>query len=525
MLSVFNFGESFGDVEKLEEEDDRPEEEFGSSGFSWKELWRFMGPAWMVSIAYLDPGNLETDLQGGAKYAYELCWVLLWSSFLGLLIQVLSLRLGVVTRQHLAAACRKEYPPFLQYLLWFLAEIMIVASDVPEVIGSAFAIGLISNGAIPLWGGVLLCSASTLVFLSLSFLGLSYLVVFVGGLVMVMSTCFLFEVVLSPPDWGAAIQGTLIPSIPAGAEGLAIGLLGCVAMPHNLFLQSALVLDKRPARNKQSLEHACFYTTIETSVALIVSFFVNASVLLVAASTFNAKYCQKIDEVCDGTCKKGASDCFPVGLETAGELLTRTLGTKASALWAIALLASGQSSTITGTYAGQFVMSGFIEMSMPLWLRNFMSRGLAIIPSLIVSILAGPAGANDLVVLSSVVLAFHLPLALVPLLKFTDSPLKMGVLANGRLLSWTSWLLGSVVVGANTVMIWQTCFEPLIDSAPEHGVPWQLLGMLLVAAAYFVLLGYLIFLPVSKPADLPDDVMVPPEPLVEPLMDSERNEL
>jgi len=523
-------GGSANELEKLDEDLD---EEYGQDGFKWRELWRFMGPAWMVSIAYLDPGNLETDLQAGSQFSYSLCWVLLWSSALGLLIQVLALRLGVVTRRHLAQVCREEYPPHLRYLLWILAEIMIVASDVPEVIGTAFAIGILSKGAIPLWGGVVMCSASTLLFLSLSYLGLSYLVMFVGGLVGVMSICFLMEVGLSPPDGVQTITNTLIPSIPIGSEGIAVGLLGAVAMPHNLFLQSALVLDRRPSRNKRSIEYACFYTTIETSIALIVSFFVNTSVLLVAASSFAPNFCESkgqhnFEMVCEGgidkcdSSAKGA-ECFAVGLESAGNLLSKTLGDRASFLWAIALLASGQSSTITGTYAGQFVMSGFVDMSVPLWLRNLASRGVAIVPSLAVSILAGPKGANDLVVVSSVVLALHLPLALVPLLKFTDSQIKMGNLANSRLLSWSSWGLGSIVVAANAVMLWTTCFVPVLDSEPHHSVPWKMVGMLAIAVAYFALLGYLIVLPVTKPSHLPDDVVV--EGLSAPLVRNRYDDL
>ena len=191
----------------------------------------------MVSIAYLDPGNLETDLQAGAQFGYKLSWVLLWASVLGLVIQILALRLGIVTQRHLAEHCRDEYPKPLRYILWVLSELMIVASDVPEVIGTAFAIQILSNNAIPLWGGVLLCCLSSVLFLALSHLGLSILTTFIGMLVGVMSTCFVAECFLSPPNAAATIAGTLLPELPAGSEQLAVGLLGAVAMPHNLFLQ------------------------------------------------------------------------------------------------------------------------------------------------------------------------------------------------------------------------------------------------------------------------------------------------
>ena len=204
-------------------------EEFGARGFTLRELWKFTGPAWMVSIAYLDPGNLETDLQAGAQFGYTVSWVLLWASVLGVVIQILALRLGIVTRRHLAEHCRDEYPRPLRILLWVLSELMIVASDVPEVIGTAFAIQILSQGTIPLWGGVLLCSLSTVVFLALSGLGLTYLTTFIGSLVGVMSACFLAECVLSPPDARATIEGTLIPSLPPGSAQIAVALLGSVS--------------------------------------------------------------------------------------------------------------------------------------------------------------------------------------------------------------------------------------------------------------------------------------------------------
>lgn len=487
-------------------------EEFGRDGFSLRELWTFTGPAWMVSIAYLDPGNLEVDLQAGAQFGYSLSWVLLWSSVLGLVIQILALRLGIVTRRHLAEHCRDEYPKPLRYLLWVLSELMIVASDVPEVIGTAFAISILSGNTIPLWGGVLLCSLSTLVFLVLSQFGQSFLTIFIGMLVGVMSVCFVAECVLSPPDAAATIAGTVFPQMPSGSAQIAVGLLGAVAMPHNLFLQSALVLEKSVKRERRSIEYAITYTSLETSIALLVSFFINTSVLLVAAASFAPRWCAPVEMVC-GTadeCSAAPSPaCFAVGLETAGQLLQNIVGPRASFLWAIALLASGQSSTITGTYAGQFVMQGFVDMEMPLWARNLVSRCVAIVPSLFVTIWAGPKGANDLIVVASIVLSLHLPLALVPLLKLTDSPLKMGHCCNSRLLSLLSWVLTAAVVVANMSLVWVSGIAPMLDDRGDgtHTHTYVLLPLCITGILlYFLLLGYLTFAPIARRCNLPDSV-------------------
>mmetsp|Transcript_6995 Transcript_6995/g.11128 ORF Transcript_6995/g.11128 Transcript_6995/m.11128 type:complete len:570 (-) Transcript_6995:548-2257(-) len=481
-------------------------EEFGRHGFKLRELWKFTGPAWMVSIAYLDPGNLEVDLQAGAQFGYTLSWVLLWSSVLGLVIQILALRLGIVTRRHLAEHCRDEYPKPLRYLLWVLSELMIVASDVPEVIGTAFAIQILSGNTIPLYAGVLLCSFSTVIFLALTNLGLTFLTVFIGLLVGVMSACFVAECVLSPPDAAATISGTFIPFLPAGSENIAVGLLGAVAMPHNLFLQSALVLSKGVKRERRSIEYACKYTSIETAIALLVSFFINTSVLLVAASSFAPHWCEASEQVCEGSqseCSAApSSKCFEVGLETAGILLQKMVGPRASTLWAVALLASGQSSTITGTYAGQFVMQGFVELTMPLWARNLISRLVAIVPSLMVAIIAGPKGANELIVTASIVLSLHLPLALVPLLKFTDSPLKMGNCCNSRLVSALAWLLTAIVVVANMFLVWTSAIGPLVLHPKENLV--QLASWTTAIIFYVSLLGYLTFAPVVRRSSLPD---------------------
>jgi len=357
---------------------------------------------------------------------------------------------------------------------------------------------------------VLLCSLSTVVFLALSGLGLTYLTTFIGSLVGVMSACFLAECVLSPPDVRATIEGTLVPSLPPGSAQIAVALLGAVAMPHNLFLQSALVLDKSVRRERRSIQYACAYTSVETSLALLVSFFINTSVLLVAASGFAPHWCASLDKVCSVSkeqCPSATPDaCYEVGLETAGQLLERLIGPRASALWAIALLASGQSSTITGTYAGQFVMQGFVDLSLPLWARNLASRLVAIVPSLLVTVIMGPKGANDLILFASIVLSLHLPLALVPLLKFTDSPLKMGTCANGGLTSLVAWLLTCIVIAANMSLVWTSAIAPLLIQPEQHLTRLSLSAALVLA--YFALLSYLVLVPVSRRCDLPESIYV-----------------
>ncbi|XP_043688025.1 metal transporter Nramp6-like isoform X2 [Telopea speciosissima] len=358
---------------------------------SWKNLFAYMGPGFLVSIAYIDPGNFETDLQSGAQYKYELLWIILVASFAALVIQSLAANLGVVTGKHLAEHCRAEYSRVPNFILWMLAEISIVACDIPEVIGTAFALNMLFN--IPLWCGVLLTGLSTLVFLALQQYGVRKLELFIAFLVFTIAACFCAELGYAKPNSSEVLKGLFVPSLKGnGATALAISLLGAMVMPHNLFLHSALVLSRRVPRSIQGIKDACRFYTIESAVALTIAFLINVSVISVSGAVCNSENLSQEDQ----------TGCKNLDLNKASFLLRNVLGSFSSKLFAVALLASGQSSTITGTYAGQFVMQGFLHLRLRPWVRNFLTRCLAIVPSLIVSIIGGSAGAGKLIIIASI---------------------------------------------------------------------------------------------------------------------------
>ncbi|KAH9667455.1 metal transporter Nramp1 [Citrus sinensis] len=373
---------------------------------SWKNLFAYIGPGFLVSIAYIDPGNFETDLQSGAQYKYELLWIILVASCAALIIQSLAANLGVVTGKHLAEHCRNEYPKVPNFILWVLAEIAIVACDIPEVIGTAFALNMLFK--IPVWIGVLLTGFSTLILLALQQYGVRKLEFLIAFLVFTMAGCFFAELGYAKPEAKEVLHGLFVPQLKGnGATGLAISLLGAMVMPHNLFLHSALVLSRKIPRSVRSIKEACRFYMIESGFALAVAFLINVSVI------------------------------------------SNVLGSWSSKLFAIALLASGQSSTITGTYAGQYVMQGFLDLRLKPWLRNFLTRCLAIVPSLIVALIGGSAGAGQLIIIASMILSFELPFALVPLLKFTSSKVKMGMHANSIAITAITWIIGSLIMIIN----------------------------------------------------------------------------
>ncbi|XP_043688024.1 metal transporter Nramp6-like isoform X1 [Telopea speciosissima] len=420
---------------------------------SWKNLFAYMGPGFLVSIAYIDPGNFETDLQSGAQYKYELLWIILVASFAALVIQSLAANLGVVTGKHLAEHCRAEYSRVPNFILWMLAEISIVACDIPEVIGTAFALNMLFN--IPLWCGVLLTGLSTLVFLALQQYGVRKLELFIAFLVFTIAACFCAELGYAKPNSSEVLKGLFVPSLKGnGATALAISLLGAMVMPHNLFLHSALVLSRRVPRSIQGIKDACRFYTIESAVALTIAFLINVSVISVSGAVCNSENLSQEDQ----------TGCKNLDLNKASFLLRNVLGSFSSKLFAVALLASGQSSTITGTYAGQFVMQGFLHLRLRPWVRNFLTRCLAIVPSLIVSIIGGSAGAGKLIIIASMILSFELPFALVPLLKFTSSTTKMGLYANSTLITAVTWIIGSLIMAINIYFIATSFITLLLHS-------------------------------------------------------------
>ncbi|KAL1292687.1 metal transporter Nramp6 [Arachis ipaensis] len=405
---------------------------------SWKNLFAYMGPGFLVSIAYIDPGNFETDLQSGAQYKYELLWIVLLASCAALVIQSMAANLGVVTGKHLAEHCRTEYPQVPNTILWIIAEISVVACDIPEVIGTAFALNMLFS--IPVWIGVLLTGLSTLILLALQQYGIRKLEFLIAFLVFTICACFMAELGYAKPDAKEVVKGMFVPQLKGnGATGLAISLLGALVMPHNLFLHSALVLSRKIPRSVRGIKEACRFYMIESGFALMVAFLINISVISVSGAVCNSSNLSADDQ----------KSCEDLDLNKASFLLRNVLGKWSSKLFAIALLASGQSSTITGTYAGQYVMQGFLDLRLKPWIRNMLTRCLAITPSLVVALIGGSSGAGELIIIASMILSFALPFALIPLLKFTSSKTKMGEHVNSLMIASVTWMIGSLIMTIN----------------------------------------------------------------------------
>ncbi|PWA57181.1 metal transporter NRAT1 [Artemisia annua] len=362
----------------------------------WRNFLSFVGPGFLVSLAYLDPGNMETDLQAGSNHRYELLWIILIGLIFALVIQSLAANLGVSTGKHLSELCKAEYPIFVKYCLWLLAEISVIAADIPEgmlfLIGTAFALNILFK--VPVWVGVLLTGFSTLLLLGLQKYGVRKLEILIAILVFLMAGCFFGEMSYVKPPAGEVLKGMFVPKLSGrGATGDAIALLGALVMPHNLFLHSALVLSRKIPNSVRGINDACRYFLIESGIALFVAFLINVSLITVSGTVCAEENLQSGD----------IDRCRDLTLNSASFLLRNVLGKSSSTLYAIALLASGQSSTITGTYAGQFIMQGFLDLKMRKWLRNLVTRCIAITPSLIVSIIGGSAGAGRLIVIASII--------------------------------------------------------------------------------------------------------------------------
>ncbi|XP_059630311.1 metal transporter Nramp7.2-like [Cornus florida] len=404
----------------------------------WRKFLSYVGPGFLVSLAYLDPGNLETDLQAGANHGFELLWVILIGLIFALIIQSLAANLGVSTGKHLSELCKAEYPKYVKYCLWLLAELAVIAADIPEVIGTAFALNILFH--VPVWAGVLSTGFSTLVLLGLQKYGVRKLEMLIAVLVFVMAGCFFGEMSYVKPPAADVLKGMFVPKLSGqGATGDAIALLGALVMPHNLFLHSALVLSRKIPNSVRGINDACRYFLIESGFALFVAFLINVSVISVSGSVCSAK----------NISVENSSRCNDLTLNSAAFLLKNVLGKSSSTVYAIALLASGQSSTITGTYAGQYIMQGFLDLKMRKWKRNLLTRCIAITPSLIVAIIGGPQGAGRLIIIASMILSFELPFALIPLLKFSSSATKMGPHKNSIYIIVFSWLLGLGIIGIN----------------------------------------------------------------------------
>ncbi len=405
---------------------------------TFRRMLAFAGPGYMVAVGYMDPGNWATDLAGGARFGYTLLSVILVSNLMAILLQALTVKLGIVTGRDLAQACRDHYSRPVSFALWVLCEIAIAACDLAEVIGSAIALNLIFG--IPLLWGVCLTALDVLLILLLQNKGFRWLEAFVIALVATIAVCFAVELLLARPDV-AAIVGGLVPTTQIITDRdmlyIAISILGATVMPHNLYLHSAIVQTRKVGDSPAEKRQAIKYATVDSTVALLFAFFINAAILILAAATFHQTGHQDVAEISD-----------------AHRLLAPLLGTAAaSTLFALALLASGQNSSVTGTLAGQIVMEGFLDIRLPPWLRRLITRLIAIIPAVIVTALYGSKGTTALLILSQVILSLQLSFAVVPLVLFTGEKAKMGEFANGRVMTATAWSVAVVIMGLNAWLL------------------------------------------------------------------------
>ncbi|MBR0720714.1 Nramp family divalent metal transporter [Bradyrhizobium manausense] len=414
-----------------------------TAGVWWRRLLAFVGPGYMVSVGYMDPGNWATDLAGGSKFGYTLLSVILLSNLMAILLQSLAARLGIVTDRDLAQACRASYSPAVNFLLWLACEAAIIACDLAEVIGTAIALKLLFG--IPLVGGALIAALDAFLLLVLMNRGFRFLEAFVMALLAVIAVCFAVQIAAAAPPVAEVLRGFAPKSeIFTNSEMLyiAIGIIGATVMPHNLYLHSSIVQTRAYARNDEGRREAIKWATTDSTVALMLALFINAAILVVAAATFHTS---------------GHSDVAEIG--QAFELLSPLLGLGiASTLFAVALLASGLNSTVTATLAGQIVMEGFLDLRLPSWARRLLTRGIAIIPVIVVTAIYGERGTADLLVFSQVVLSMQLPFAVIPLVRFVSDRRKMGQFTIPSYVAAIAWIVAGVIVVLNVKLLVDTLF-------------------------------------------------------------------
>lgn len=409
------------------------------SGTSWwRKMLAFAGPGYLVAVGYMDPGNWATDLAGGSRFGYALLSVILLSNLMAILLQALALRLGIATGRDLAQACRAHYSRPVSFALWVLCEIAIAACDLAEVIGSAIALNLLFG--IPLLWGVCITAIDVLLILLLQHHGFRWLEAFVVVLVATIGACFGVELLLAQPALGEVARG-MIPTVQIVTDPaklfIAIGILGATVMPHNLYLHSSIVQTRSFGSSEAAKREAIKFATIDSTLALFFAFFINAAILILAAATFHQTGHQGVADIGD-----------------AHLLLTPLLGTTmASVLFAVALLASGQNSTITGTLAGQIVMEGFLNIRLPAWVRRLITRLIAIVPAVIVTAAQGERGTGRLLILSQVILSMQLAFAVVPLVLFTSDKAKMGAFVNPAWLKALAWFVTALIIALNAWLL------------------------------------------------------------------------
>ena len=409
-----------------------------SRQFMWRRALAFAGPGYLIAVGYMDPGNWATDIAAGSVYNYSLLSVVLIANFIAIFLQALSAKLGIVSERDLAQACRDAYSRPVSIGLWLSAEIGIIACDVAEVLGAAIALNLLFH--IPLVWGVALTALDVLIVLALQHKGFRLVEAFVITLIGTMMVIFGLEIAYSRPDWTATMRG-FIPTSQIVTDPkmlyIALGILGATVMPHNLYLHSSIVQTRRHGRSAADVRDALRYSYTDSTVALMLALFVNAAILIVSAATFYRTGHHDVGEIQD-----------------AYKLLSPLLGVAvATPLFAVALLASGQNSTLTGTLAGQIVLEGFTEFRIPQWLRRMISRTLAIVPSIFVVAWYGDKGIGALLLFSQVILSAQLAFAVIPLVQFTSDRTKMGEFVNGTVTRCVGWGLAVIIAGLNAYLI------------------------------------------------------------------------
>lgn len=472
----------------------------------WRRMFAFAGPAYLVSVGYMDPGNWATDLEGGARFGYQLLWVLVLSNLMAILLQTLSARLGIITQRDLAQACRETYPRPVSYALWFLCEIAIAACDLAEVLGAAIALNLLFH--IPLLAGVLLTALDTLLLLGFTRIGIRTIEAFILSLISVIAVCFAVEIWWAAPSLTELARG-VVPHITNRNLYIAIGILGATVMPHNLYLHSALVQTRQIGTSPADRRLACQFNLADSTIALNGAMLVNIAILALSAAVFY-KHGVVVTEI-----------------QQAHLLLAPLLGTTAaSVIFAIALLCSGQSSTLTGTLAGQIVMEGFLSIRMQPWLRRLITRMAAIIPAAITIYVAGASGTYQLLILSQVILSMQLPFAVIPLIHFTNNRQRMGDFANRAWVQVLSWLTAGVILALNIRLIVMALADWLNAAGPRR--IWLELGLAPILTAIGLLLFWVTCHPLLpswlrrlgvSPIELPQEVATNlPSPLYQKIL-------
>ncbi len=453
----------------------------------WRKMLSFLGPAYLISVGYMDPGNWATDLAGGSKFGYSLIWVLLMSNLMALLLQGLSARLGIVRGRDLAQANREAYPRMVNLALYILAEIAIAACDLAEVLGMAIGIQLLTG--LPLIWGVSITVLDTFLLLYLQKMGMRKMEAFIITLVAIVAISFLIEIIFAAPVIGEIVHGFIPSALSDEALYIGIGIIGATVMPHNLYLHSALVQTRKIDRSNTGIKQALKFNRIDTTIALNLAFFVNAAILILAATVFF---------------KTGNSQVAEI--KEAHRLLPNFLGDLAPKLFAIALIAAGQSSTITGTLAGQIIMEGYLNLRINPWVRRLLTRLLAIIPALIVIIISGEEKVNSLLVLSQVILSLQLGFAIIPLIHFVSDKKTMGDFVIKPITKITAWAIAGILIFLNLKM--------LVNEAAStwgNATIFSKIGLITLAVFSLALLFYTLLFPLFKTAQKTASIQMHPD--------------